>query len=76
MGLKMAEGISNGLSEKQAWDSYAGITLVKSAIAHSILTMHTFFLQEVMKIKQDDLKKVMKKLCILWGIEKLIERAS
>ena len=29
-----------------------------------------------MKIQPESLKNVMKKLCLLWGIEKLIERAS
>ena len=29
-----------------------------------------------MKIPSENLKNVMKKLCLLWGVEKLIERAS
>ena len=66
--MKLTEGIANGLSEKQAWDTYAGLSLVRAALAHSTFTIHCFFIQEVMKIKQSSLKAVMKKLCALWGI--------
>ena len=76
MGMKIAEGMSNGLSQKQVWDTYAGLSLVRAGIIHAIFTMHSFFIQDVMKIQQNDLKTVMKKLSILWGIEKLIERSS
>lgn len=74
--MKIAEGMSNGLSQKQVWDTYAGLSLVRAGIIHAIFTMHSFFIQDVIKIQQNDLKTVMKKLSILWGIEKLIERSS
>jgi hypothetical protein len=45
MGLKLAQGSKEGLSEKQVWDTYAGLTLVDAAIAHSIVTIHGFYLK-------------------------------
>ena len=51
MGLKLSQGIKEGLSEKQAWDTYAGITLTEAALAHSIFTIHSFFLERLMKIQ-------------------------
>ena len=76
MGLKLSQGIKEGLSEKQVWDTYAGITLTEAALAHSIFTIHSFFVERLMKIQSESLQNVMKKLCLLWGVEKLIERAS
>ena len=76
MALKLNEGIKGGLSEKDAWDTYAGISLCDAGIAHSVLTIHTSFLQMIEKIKEPKLKAVMTKLCILFGVEKLIERSS
>ena len=58
------------------WDCYAGITLTETALAHTVFTIHSFYLEKVMKIQPENLKAVMKKLCILWGVEKLLERAS
>jgi hypothetical protein len=76
LSLKVSQGIKEGMSEKQVWDTYAGISLTEGALAHCIFTIHTFFLQRIMKIQADNLKTVMKKLCVLWGIEKILERAS
>lgn len=50
MGLKLSQGIKDGLSEKQAWDTYAGISLTEAAIAHAIFTIHSFFLEKLLKI--------------------------
>ena len=76
MALKLSQGIKEGLSEKEVWDTYAGISLVEAAIAHTIFTIHGFYLQTVSKIEAASLKTVMTKLCVLWGLEKIIERAG
>lgn len=64
------------MSEKEAWDTYAGISLTETAIAHTQFTMHSYYLEAASTIQQPTLKKVMMKLCTLYGIEKVIERAS
>lgn len=43
MALKLSEGVKKGMSEKEVWDSYAGISLVEAAIAHTIYTIHSYF---------------------------------
>jgi hypothetical protein len=58
------------------WDTYAGLTLVDAAIAHSIVTIHGFYLKESQSVKCLNLKKVLTKLSILYGLEKIIERTS
>jgi hypothetical protein len=50
MALKLSEGLKKGMSEKEVWDTYAGISLVEGAIAHTIYTMHTYFLEGAKKI--------------------------
>lgn len=44
MAAKLAEGAKQGFSQKEIWDTYAGISLTEGAIAHTIYTMHGFFL--------------------------------
>lgn len=50
MALKLSEGLKKGMSEKEAWDTYAGISLVEGATAHTIYAMHTYFLEGAKKI--------------------------
>ena len=76
MALKLSQGVKEGLSEKEAWDTYAGISLSEAATVHSIFIIHGYYLDFLQKITDPCLKKVMSKLCALFGIEKLIERAS
>ena len=68
MGLKLSQGIKEGLSEKQTWDTYAGLTLVDAAIAHSIVTIHSFYLKESQSVKCPKLKAVLTKMCVLYGL--------
>lgn len=68
MGLKLSQGIKEGLTEKQAWDTYAGLTLVDASIAHSIYTIHSFYLKEIKKIECSKLKGVIIKLSLLYGL--------
>lgn len=68
MGEKISQGIKEGLTEKQAWDSYAGLTLVDAGIAHSIVTIHSFFVKESQSAKCPKVKAVLTKLCLLYGL--------
>ena len=56
------------MSEKEAWDAYAGISLVEAAIAHTLYSMHTYYLEGSNKIEQQNLKTVMMKLGNLYGL--------
>jgi acyl-CoA oxidase len=76
MASKLSEGVKQGMTEKQAWDTFAGISLCEAGIAHSIFTVHTFYINFVQTIQEPNLKTVMTKLCVLYGLEKIIERAS
>jgi acyl-CoA oxidase len=76
MALKLSQGIKEGMSEKEAWDTYAGLSLNDAAIAHSVVTIHTFFLEALMKVECPKVKAVLTKLCLLFGLEKLIDKAS
>jgi hypothetical protein len=68
MGLKLAQGMKEGLSEKQVWDTYAGLTLVDAGIAHSIVTIHSFYVKETQAVKCPKLKAVLTKMCVLYGL--------
>jgi len=68
MGLKILQGIKEGLSEKQVWDTYAGLALVDAGIAHSIVTINSFFVKESQSVKCPKLKAVLTKLCLLYGL--------
>jgi len=72
MASKLSQGVKEGLSEKNAWDTYAGLSLNDAAVAHSIYTIHWFYLRATQKIKSPSLKAVMTKLCTLFGLEKLL----
>ncbi len=76
MGLKLSQGIKSGMSEKEAWDTYAGISLVDAAFAHATVTVYGFYLDAVKKVDSPTLKAVLTKLCVLFGLEKLIERSG
>jgi len=52
------------------------LILVDAAIAHSYLTVYTYFLQYWSTITVPAVKSVMKKVLILYGIEKIVERSA
>lgn len=68
MGMKILQGIEEGLTQKQVWNTYAGLTLVDAAIAHSIVTIHSFFIKECQEAKCPKVKAVLNKLCALYGL--------
>lgn len=76
MSLKLSQGIKEGMSEKEAWDTYAGLSLTDAAIAHSAVTIHSFFLEALKKVECPKVKAVLTKLCLLFGLEKLLDKAS
>ena len=68
MALKLGKGIAEGLSEKESWNSYAGISLTEAATAHSIYTIHGYYLDFTKKIEDPRLKAVLSKFCLLYGV--------
>lgn len=68
MAVKLSQGIKEGLSEKESWDTYASLYLNEAAVAHAVFIIHSFYLSFVTGIEQLDLKAVMTKLCTLYGL--------
>lgn len=68
-------GASKEIGPKEAWDRKAGIKLFEAAQAHmSVYTYHAFMQRIESLIKSQNLKTVMQNLCLLYGVQKLIEQ--
>lgn len=60
---------------KDAWDKKVGIKLVEAARAHtSVYTYHAFLQRIESEIKCPNLKRLMQNLCLLYGVQKLLEQ--
>jgi len=60
---------------KDAWDKKAGIILVESARAHmNVYTYKAFYDRINNEIKSPTLKSSLQRLCMLYGIQKLLEQ--
>ncbi len=76
-GEKLAKGISEGLSPKDAWDHYAGLELVEAGTAHTYLWIYQNFYEKIyLKTKNERVRAVLIKLLLLYGVEKIVERSS
>ncbi|KAL4508172.1 hypothetical protein ABPG72_021545 [Tetrahymena utriculariae] len=73
---KIMEGLEKGLSMKETWDSYAGINLVDASTAHVEYFTYTSFLEMIVEASNEKVKEVLIKLCLLYGIQKLISNPS
>jgi len=59
---------------KEAWDKKAGINLIEAARAHmSVYTFKAFIEKINSEVQSPALKTVMTRLCILYGVQKLLE---
>jgi len=68
-------GASKEIGPKEAWDRKAGMKLFEAAQAHmSVYTYHAFMQRIESLIKSQNLKTVMQNLCLLYGVQKLIEQ--
>lgn len=63
-------------SFREVEDYHAGITLNEAAVAHCYYIIYLNFQKMVNSITDEPLKAVMTKLLILYGIEKIVERAG
>jgi hypothetical protein len=75
-GKKIMRGISEGLTQKQVLDTYAGLALNDAGIAHCYIVMYTYFHEKVTAISNPAIKAVLTKLLRLYGIEKIVERSA
>lgn len=57
---------------KEAWDNYAGINLVEASTAHIEYFTFTSFLEMIVETSNEKVKEVLIKLCLLYGLQKLI----
>jgi acyl-CoA oxidase len=70
---KLIKAQKQGLSEKAALNSKAGIELVEAARAHTTYFTYKAFMTEVASFSDTQVKSVLSKLCLLYGIHKLLQ---
>lgn len=75
-GQKIMKGMGEGLSQKEIWDTYAGLALMDAAIAHAHVIVYQSFLDNVQKVAIPEVKAVLTKLLLLYGIDKINERPA
>lgn len=62
---------------KHSWDQYANIELVDAAIAHSYSWIYQNFLEKInLSTKNEKVRAVLTKLLLVYGLEKILERAQ
>jgi len=72
-GKSLMKGAQEG-SFKDSWDKKAGISLIEAARAHTTLYTFKAFVEKINnEIGSANLKTVLQRLCLLYGIEKIIE---
>jgi hypothetical protein len=73
---KYLDLLGQKLTPKEIFDHHGGIALVDAAIAHSYVLVYSYFLKELQATTDPRLKTVLRKLLLLYGIEKITERAG
>ncbi len=74
---KLAEGTSQGLHPKEAWNEHAGIELVEAALAFGHQWTLKSFLEGIQKYTNDaKVREVLVRLMLLYGMDRIIEKAS
>lgn len=76
VGQKIQAGLEAKLSQKEIWDHHAGIVLNEAAISHSYLIMYESFLNAIIRVQDEGTKNILTNLVVMYGIEKIIERAD
>lgn len=61
---------------KQSWDGFAGINLVDASNAHIEYFTYTSFLELIVETSNEKVKEVLIKVCLLYGIQKLIQNPA
>lgn len=73
---KYVELLGQKLTPKEIFDHHAGISIIDAAIAHSYVLVYSYFLKEQQAAVEPRVKAVLRKLLLLYGIEKITERAG
>ena len=70
---KLLAGIAENLSPKEAWDYYAGLSLVEASTAFTYYWIYNNFMENVVLLKNEAIRKSFNKLLCLYGINKILE---
>jgi len=73
-GEIMLQNVSEGASMKEVWDKKLGIILVEAARAHTLFFTFKCFSDGLRKIQCENLRSVMTNLCILFGINEIMDK--
>jgi acyl-CoA oxidase len=65
-----------GLNAKEAWDTFAGCQLVEAGLAHIHYWVYNNFLQYILPITDESLRSSMGKLCMLFGVTRILEHPT
>jgi hypothetical protein len=76
LSKKFGQLISQKLTPKEIEDHHAGILISEAAIAHCYVMVYFYFLKEFEAATDPQVKNVLRKLLVLYGVEKITERAG
>lgn len=66
------EGMQKDMTMKESWDEYAGISLVEASNSHIEYFTISSFVELILEAQNESVKAVLSKLCILYGINKIL----
>lgn len=71
---KLVKHVQDGMAMKDVWDTKIGISLVEATRAHIYYFTFRCFMEMIKNDAKDEgVKKVLTKLCLFYGINKLLE---
>ena len=74
---KLTNGISEGTNPKEVWDTQAGLALTEASTAHTYFWIYeNFFMRIYNSTNNEKLRKSLRNLLLLYGIDKIIDRAN
>ena len=72
--MKFSKLMRAGASMKEVWDKKAGIDLFEASRAHIFYFTFKSFMQMIQdEVKDEGIANVLRKLCLLYGIQKLLD---
>lgn len=73
----MTEHISEGEDPKKVWDEKVGLDLVESGTSHTYFWVYDNFLTKIKTaVSNEALKKILLKVVLLYGIDKILARCA
>lgn len=70
---KVIAGIGEGLSPKESWDYYSGLSLVEASTAFIYYWIFNNFFEHVYAVKYEAVRKSLIKVLCLYGVHKILE---